>query len=102
MSWNIVIFLIGLGVLSLLSYLFRESYMAIIPLFGIALFVILWPLYEKLRSLQRIAAEFSPNRAKVAIESNNKAQLKDEGSAQEQVTAHPSKDINKDDNIKVD
>jgi hypothetical protein len=75
----------GAGSLGVLAYLFHDSNLAAIPLVGVALFIVLWPLYEKFRSLQRIAAEFSPTKAIVVAESGSTKPLEGSGSVQNQV-----------------
>lgn len=51
MNPNLIALIFGAGFLGLLAYIFRESNLASIPLIGVALLVVLWPLYEKLRTL---------------------------------------------------
>jgi hypothetical protein len=64
---NLIPLIFSALLLALLAYLFRDSYLATIPLVGVALLVVLWPLYEKFRSLVRVAAEFSPSKARQQV-----------------------------------
>ena len=59
MKKDIFIFITSIGLLRALSYIFRETNMALIPLLGISIFIILWPLYEKLKRLDKISLVFS-------------------------------------------
>jgi len=59
MKKDIFIFITSIGLLGALSYIFRETNMALIPLLGISIFIILWPLYEKLKRLDKISLVFS-------------------------------------------
>lgn len=80
MNPNLIALIFGAGFLGLLAYIFRESNLASIPLIGVALLVVLWPLYEKLRTLIRVAAEFSPTKALVVAESTDVSRLEGQGS----------------------
>jgi hypothetical protein len=42
-----------------LAYLFRDSSLAAIPLLGLVALLILWPAFEKFRTLQRVSADFN-------------------------------------------
>ena len=87
MNPNLIALIFGAGFLGLLAYTFRESNLASIPLIGAALLVVLWPLYEKFRTLIRVAAEFSPTKALVVAESTDVSRLEGQGSVQSEVQA---------------
>lgn len=87
MNPNLIALIFGAGFLGLLAHIFRGSNLASIPLVGAALLVILWPLYEKLRTLIRVAAEFSPTKALVVAESSDVGRLAGQGSVQSEVQA---------------
>jgi len=54
MKKDIFIFITSIGLLGALSYINRETNMALI-LLGISIFIILWSLYEKLKRLDKIS-----------------------------------------------
>ncbi|HEV2991939.1 MAG TPA: hypothetical protein VG759_26115 [Candidatus Angelobacter sp.] len=55
-----------------LAYLFKSTpTLALIPLLGFGVFVILWPVFEKFRLLERVSAEFRPKGINISVAATN-------------------------------
>src|SRR5262249_11546523 len=55
------VLVLGCVAFFVLAYMFRGSVtLASIPLLGFVVFLVLWPVFEKFRLLERISAEFRP------------------------------------------
>ena len=57
---NVVFFVLGLGTLAALAFIFKASTLAAIPLLAIAALVVCWMPFLKFRELQRVEAVFAP------------------------------------------
>ena len=82
-SW--ILLVVGIAALISMAALFRTNpVLAAVPLIGLVAFIVLYPLYEKIRSLMRISAEFSSDRVSVLAESQP-TPTQESGVAQRQV-----------------
>jgi hypothetical protein len=67
---SVFILVLGVSTMGGWAYVFRQStFLASIPLVGIVVVLLLWPLFEKFRTLLRFSAEFEPQ--KIAIRASS-------------------------------
>ncbi len=85
-GFRIFFFVFACLLLASLAVIFQDNrWLAAIVLVGLVALIILTPLFEKIRSLTRFGAEFSPERVKVTAEANGQ-RTSIQGSVQEQMS----------------
>lgn len=73
---SLIFFVLGTSAFGVMSFLFKESFVAVIPLLGMALFIVCWIPFQKFTKLERIEAVFEPNKLRLGA-SNQKNELAD-------------------------
>jgi hypothetical protein len=68
-TYSILVLVFCAIVLATLAFLFRNSVYAVVPLAGIVLFLVMWPLYDKIRDLTKFSAEFGADRLSLNLSS---------------------------------